>query len=61
MFAPCASLRLFFPGLLPEYEKVLYVDTDVIFMDSPQLVWRQFKEFRPQQLAGMSRENQVAR
>lgn len=61
MFAPCASLRLYFPALLPEYNQVLYVDTDVIFMDSPALVWDQFKHFDANQLAGMSRENLVER
>ena len=39
-FAPCATQRLFFPQILPEYRSVLYVDTDIIFLQDPFEVWK---------------------
>ena len=39
-FAPCATQRLFFPQILPEYKYVLYVDTDIIFLQDPFEVWK---------------------
>ena len=38
-FAPCATQRLFFPLILPEYQHILYVDTDIIFLQDPVHVW----------------------
>ena len=39
-FAPCATQRLFFPQILPDYNFVLYVDTDIIFLQDPFEVWK---------------------
>ena len=38
-FAPCATQRLFFPQILPEYKHVLYVDTDIIFLQDTLHIW----------------------
>ena len=56
-FAPCASLRLFFPQILSEYNKILYVDTDTIFLDSPEKIWQHFEHFDDAQMAGLINEN----
>lgn len=40
-FAPCATQRLFFPQILPEYKAVLYVDTDIVFLQDPFQLWKQ--------------------
>lgn len=47
MFRPCATLRLFLPELLPvdAWDSVIYLDTDVIFLQSVQALWSQFKRF----------------
>ena len=38
-FAPCATQRLFFPQILPEYKYILYVDTDIIFLQDTLHIW----------------------
>ena len=43
-FAPCATLRLFFPEILSDYKRILYVDTDIIFLSDPATVWAHFDE-----------------
>ncbi len=57
-FAPCATLRLFFPKILgSEYRQILYVDTDVIFLADPARIWRHFNLMSPTQTVAMAREN----
>jgi lipopolysaccharide biosynthesis glycosyltransferase len=41
MFVPCATQRLFFPDMLPDYRRILYVDTDFVFLNSPYNTWSQ--------------------
>lgn len=36
LFRPCATLRLFIPDLIVGVDKLVYVDTDVIFLNRPQ-------------------------
>ena len=38
----CSGLRTLFPSLLSELKKVIYVDTDTIFVDSPNNLWKHF-------------------
>ena len=58
MFVPCATQRLFFPEMLKEYERILYLDTDFIFMNDPSNTWKFFKQMqKDQKLVGMSLEN----
>lgn len=46
MFRPCATLRLFLAELLPiTWDSVIYVDTDVIFLQNVDTLWSQFQEF----------------
>ncbi len=56
-FAPCASLRLFFPDILLDYDRILYVDTDVVFLESPNKIWRHFDNFNASQTMGLIHEN----
>ncbi len=60
-FAPCATLRLFFPELLSDYDRVLYVDTDILFVRSPEHVWSHFAAMNHSQLAAMAYENEYKR
>ena len=55
-FAPCATQRLFFPQILPEYNSLLYVDTDIIFLQDPFEVWKQLQNME-QKSFGLVSEN----
>ena len=37
---PGYTQRLFFPEILPEYNALLYVDTDIIFLQDPFKIWK---------------------
>ena len=37
---PGYTQRLFFPEILPEFNAVLYVDTDIIFLQDPFDIWK---------------------
>ena len=58
-FAPCATQRLFFPQILPEYNSLLYVDTDIIFLQDPFEVWKQLQNME-QKSFGLVSENDEA-
>ena len=58
-FAPCAGLRLLFPDVLHDLDRVLYVDTDVVFLQSPSVVWREFDGMNATQMVAMAEENAV--
>ncbi len=60
LFKPCASQRLFFPYLIEGTDRVLYVDTDVLFLRPPDELWRLFDRFQPEQLAALAPEGEVA-
>src|SRR5262249_46960886 len=60
LFKPCASQRLFFPYLIEGTDRVLYVDTDILFLRSPDELWRLFDRFKPDQLAALAPEGEVA-
>ena len=58
MFVPCATQRLFFPEILTEYSRILYLDTDFVFLNSPLNTWKYFKQMdRENKDVGMSPEN----
>lgn len=51
MFKQCATMRLFLPRLLADLKRVLYVDSDTIFIDSVRHHWRVFDDFNPATVA----------
>ncbi len=58
MFVPCATQRLFFPQILTEYSRILYLDTDFVFFNSPLNTWKYFKQMDQENKdVGMSLEN----
>lgn len=58
LFKPCASQRLFLPSLLPTYDKVVYVDSDTVFLSPPHSLYEQFELFNATQLAAMTAETE---
>jgi lipopolysaccharide biosynthesis glycosyltransferase len=60
LFKPCASQRLFFPDLITSTERLLYVDTDILFLRPVDELWRLFDRFTPEQLAALAPEGEVA-
>ncbi|RXG56760.1 Glucoside xylosyltransferase 2 [Armadillidium vulgare] len=54
LFRECAAARLFFPDQMPDIDKALYVDTDVIFLRPPEELWSEFNNFNQVQLSGFS-------
>ena len=58
LFVPCATQRLFFPDILTEYSRILYLDTDFIFLNSPHNTWKHFRQMDLEKRdVGMSIEN----
>jgi UDP-xylose:glucoside alpha-1,3-xylosyltransferase len=53
-WGPCASFRLFLPEVLHDTDAVLYVDSDVLFIDSPQSLWDHFSKFNKNQVGGLA-------
>ncbi|KAF7666475.1 hypothetical protein LDENG_00107340 [Lucifuga dentata] len=56
LFKPCASQRLFLPLILQDVDSLLYVDTDIIFLQPVEDIWALLSNFNSSQLAAMSPE-----
>ncbi|KAK4297399.1 hypothetical protein Pmani_030177 [Petrolisthes manimaculis] len=54
MFRLCATERLFLPDMFPEIDAAIYVDTDLVFLESPDHLWDMFDKFDQVQLAAMA-------
>lgn len=59
LFKPCASQRLFYPYLIESTDRVLYVDTDILFLRPIDDLWSLFDRFEPEQLAALAPEGEV--
>lgn len=57
LFKPCAAQRLFLPDVLPDVDALLYVDTDVLFVDGPERTWRHFGRMNSTQMAALAPEH----
>jgi lipopolysaccharide biosynthesis glycosyltransferase len=45
LFAPCSTLRLSFPTLLMDHERIIYLDTDVLVFRDIRQLWGVFRSF----------------
>lgn len=43
--------------ILPDYERIVHVDSDVLFLDSPGRLWQQFERMESLQQMAMATEN----
>lgn len=56
MFRVCATARLFIPDLFPALDRVIFLDTDLIFMRPLEDLWAHFDYFDSKQVAAMAPE-----
>ncbi|XP_029290400.1 glucoside xylosyltransferase 1 isoform X1 [Cottoperca gobio] len=61
LFKPCASQRLFLPLILKEVDSLLYVDTDIIFLQPVEDIWAVLSQFNSSHLAAMAPEHEEPR
>ncbi|KAM6926168.1 glucoside xylosyltransferase 1 [Lycodopsis pacificus] len=61
LFKPCASQRLFLPLILKEVDSLLYVDTDIIFLQPVEDIWALLSQFNSSHLAAMAPEHEEPR
>lgn len=58
LFKPCATQRLFIPDILKDVERLIYVDTDILFLRPLDDLWAFFERFDERQLAGLAWEHE---
>jgi UDP-xylose:glucoside alpha-1,3-xylosyltransferase len=58
LFKLCASQRIFLPEILPTIDSLLYVDTDVLFLDDIKNIYNHFKLFNKTQIAALAPEHE---
>ena len=56
MFRPCAMNRLYIPQMLPDVEKLIYIDTDTLVVGDLGKLWDEFKHFTPSTVFGFTLE-----
>ncbi|KAK7913627.1 hypothetical protein WMY93_013838 [Mugilogobius chulae] len=61
LFKPCASQRLFLPLILKGVDSVVYVDSDIIFLQPVDKLWSFLSRFNSTQLAAMAPEHEEPR
>ncbi|XP_041692916.1 glucoside xylosyltransferase 1 isoform X2 [Coregonus clupeaformis] len=61
LFKPCASQRLFLPLILKDVDSLLYVDTDILFLQPVEEIWSILSLFNSTQLAAMAPEHEDPR
>ena len=50
----CSSENIFLPVILQRFDKVINVDTDIIFLDRPENLWNHFNQLQQDQMIGMA-------
>ena len=53
-YKACALARLFFHRTLEMEDALIYLDTDLIFLESPEKLWKEFQNFGTSQVVGMA-------
>ena len=51
----CAIAKLFIPDLLKYEDAAVFMDADVLFLTSPENFWDEFKDFKDNHVASVSR------
>ena len=60
LFKQCATQRLFIPYVVPENvtDKIIYVDTDILFMRPLEHIWNFFSRFNSTHIAALAPEHE---
>lgn len=53
-FRACSTERLFLLDLIKDLDAIIYIDTDILFLEPPEKLWREFDYFDENQVLGMS-------
>ncbi|AWO98003.1 putative glucoside xylosyltransferase 1 [Scophthalmus maximus] len=61
LFKPCASQRLFLPLILKDVDSIVYVDSDILFLQPVDRLWTFLSRFNSSQLAAMAPEHEEPR
>ncbi|XP_029350637.1 glucoside xylosyltransferase 1-like isoform X3 [Echeneis naucrates] len=61
LFKPCASQRLFLPLILKDIDSIVYVDSDILFLQPVDRLWAFLSRFNASQLAAMAPEHEEPR
>ncbi|XP_061922543.1 glucoside xylosyltransferase 1 isoform X2 [Entelurus aequoreus] len=61
LFKPCASQRLFLPIILKDVDSLVYVDSDILFLQPVDRLWAFLSQFDALQLAAMAPEHEEPR
>ncbi|XP_062317456.1 glucoside xylosyltransferase 1-like isoform X1 [Osmerus eperlanus] len=61
LFKPCASQRLFLPLILKDVDSLLYVDTDILFLQPVEEIWSFLSLFNSSHVAAMAPEHEEPR
>uniref|UniRef100_A0A4W6D6U6 Glucoside xylosyltransferase 1 n=1 Tax=Lates calcarifer TaxID=8187 RepID=A0A4W6D6U6_LATCA len=61
LFKPCASQRLFLPLILKDVDSIVYVDSDILFLQPVDRLWAFLSQFNSSQLAAMAPEHEEPR
>ncbi|KAG7240726.1 hypothetical protein INR49_026615, partial [Caranx melampygus] len=61
LFKPCASQRLFLPLILKDVDSIVYVDSDILFLQPVDQLWAFLSRFNSSQLAAMAPEHEEPR
>jgi lipopolysaccharide biosynthesis glycosyltransferase len=56
LFRPCSANRLIIPAQLHDVSRFIYVDTDVIWLEDPAIVFQEFSKFDESQELGFAYE-----
>jgi len=54
MFRVCATERLFLPEIFHDLDRVIFIDTDIIFLRPPEDLWSHFHDFSDKHIAGLT-------
>ncbi|XP_056133657.1 glucoside xylosyltransferase 1 [Lampris incognitus] len=61
LFKPCASQRLFLPLILKDVDSLVYVDSDILFLQPVDQLWAFLTQFNSSQLAAVAPEHEEPR
>jgi UDP-xylose:glucoside alpha-1,3-xylosyltransferase len=54
VYSECSAQRLFFPVLLPDVDKLLYLDSDILFLSNVNDIWKHFSLMNASQALAMA-------